>query len=288
VAAAITDPLGAGRNMPDRSSIDRQTKPAQGRERAGAMRAQALCRLRTFRPSPCMVQSSHREFLFSGTASGIRDQAAALLNQQIWCWGQDVLHPSGNYLTRVGFRRIPPPGERRLCSSVYELSLGRRQKVVLRGFGIFFADDALGGIYFPRFRFVPLYTPNARLPRPCWFEEDLPPLGRPSPRERDPCLLLLMKLLDWICDYETNLVGLLGLSYRRETVRRWANGNRIAVPAEQMATAWRKCGALIPYHFDPWDEPASSADDVGELADGLGETRREASPPARGQARAEP
>ena len=35
--------------------------------------------------------------------------AEALLSQQIWCWGCDIMRPNGNWLIEIGFKRIEPP-----------------------------------------------------------------------------------------------------------------------------------------------------------------------------------
>ena len=86
------------------------------------------------------------------------EHAIVLLSQEVWCWGRDILRPKGNYLLEVGFQRFEPPVSRKECSSVYSLKLPSERVVVLRGFGVFYGDRQLGGIFLPRYEFRPLYT----------------------------------------------------------------------------------------------------------------------------------
>ena len=72
------------------------------------------------------------------------EHAAALLSQQVWCWGRDILRPEGNWLLEFGFDRIEPPANRKHCASVYALAMPRRRCVVLRGFGVFYGDGQWG------------------------------------------------------------------------------------------------------------------------------------------------
>lgn len=197
--------------------------------------------------------------LAGGSSEPLQRQAAALLDQQIWCWGQDVNHPDGNHLACIGFQRIPPPRKRKGCSSVYHLPLdgggtGARQSVILRGFGVFYSDETLGTVFLPRYSFQPLYSPRGSLKKSCWSMEDLPKMRLPTPDDREQGLILLFKMLHWILSYETDIVKRYGLHYRREIVGRWDNGERLIFPAERMAAAWRKCLHFIPYQLDPWAE----------------------------------
>jgi len=190
--------------------------------------------------------------LFPAAHFTLVEQASLLLSQQIWCWGRDILHPEGNHLCRIGFVRLPPPIEQHHCSSVYQLELGEGRFLVLRGFGIYFGDEALGGVYLTRYSFFPRYSSQARLPQPCWAESDLPMLLVPGSDRREPCLRLLLSLLDWIRGYETDVARTLGEGYRHATLARWDNGERLVIPAYHMAAAWRRCMQLIPYQLDPW------------------------------------
>ena len=83
----------------------------------------------------------------------LTEYAATLLSQQTWCWGQDILRPEGNWLVQLGFQRIEPPPEYQDGSSVYFCNLPRERNIVLRGFGIFFGNRQIGGVYLSRFGF---------------------------------------------------------------------------------------------------------------------------------------
>ncbi len=172
--------------------------------------------------------------------------AAGLLSQQIWCWGQDIERPAGNWLLELGFRRITPPENQRDCASIYQLELPRGQRVVLRGFGVFFGDDRHGGIFIERFGFSPQFTDNSHLTVDPWSCDDLPPMTSPrDSQETIRCRLLLMGLIEWIVDYEWQVRERLGDSYRPESLQHWNNGKRFYLAAEQVMSAWRQLSLLI-------------------------------------------
>lgn len=181
-----------------------------------------------------------------------RTWAAALLSQQIWCWGQDVKRPEGNWLTEIGFIRNPPPKHREGCSSVYTLAIGPTRRIVLRGFGVYIGDDEVGGLFIERFGFAPKFSPQSNLACPSWSDEDLPFFDTPTNGQRCDCVILLIRLLDWIREYEFDLTSRLGIEYRKNTIARWNNGKRLCIPAEQMATSWRKLSMLITSNIDQW------------------------------------
>lgn len=179
---------------------------------------------------------SEREFL---------KQGVSLLSQQVWCWGRDILRPEGNWLLEIGFDRLAAPADRENCSSVYTLQLPQGRRVVLRGFGVFYGDDRLGGVFLPRYEFRPQYTPVAVLECPPWTNQELPKLSAPNCSQRDACVALVSGLIAWIADYEQTIVERLGVEYRRSTLADWKNGNRPILPAEVMADAWRSLGEAI-------------------------------------------
>lgn len=172
-------------------------------------------------------------------AADVRRLALDLLSQQIWCWGRDILRPEGNWLLELGFDRIEAPEDRERCSSVYTLELPLNRRVVLRGFGVFYGDDSLGGIFLPRFEFGPHYTTHARLECPPWSIAELPACSAPNESQRDACASMASNLTNWIWSYEETIVERLGIDYRRSTLLEWDNGERSIIPAEEMASAWR-------------------------------------------------
>ncbi|MEM6505009.1 MAG: hypothetical protein AAF711_06050 [Planctomycetota bacterium] len=172
--------------------------------------------------------------------SEIHGHAAALVSQQIWCWGRDIHRPQGNWLLETGFTRTPPPEHLGECPSRYTLTLPPGQTILLRGFGVFFADPRLGCIYLPRYTFQPLYTKRSMLDKPLWLPDDLPRMARPSRFKRKAYDTLLRDLIEWIWRYEDRVAKELGVAYREETLLDWDDGKRPVIPAKHFAQAWHR------------------------------------------------
>ncbi|MEM6798139.1 MAG: hypothetical protein AAF589_01370 [Planctomycetota bacterium] len=177
-------------------------------------------------------------------------RAADLLSQQIWCWGQDILRPEGNWLLEIGFDRIAAPADRESCSSVYALEMPRGRRVVLRGFGVFYGDDRLGGVFLKRYEFLPKYTPQATLECPPWSSDDLPSLNLPTETQLDRSTSLTVGLIDWIRTYEENVLERLGIDYRQATLNKWESNKRPVVPAKEMVSSWRSLGLAVDGDLD--------------------------------------
>ncbi|MEE2825103.1 MAG: hypothetical protein VYE64_00590 [Planctomycetota bacterium] len=190
-----------------------------------------------------------------GAGDDLVQHAVDLLSQQVWCWGQDILRPEGNWLLEIGFDRAEPPVEREECSSVYSLDLPSGAAVVLRGFGVFLADRRRGGVFLPRYEFRPRYFPQAVMDPPPWAVADLPEFDPPGQAERGKCVSLCLELVDWIRTYEVNILETLGLAYRESTLERWESDQHPLLPAEEMAGAWRRLGVAMADHFAPFLAP---------------------------------
>ena len=165
-------------------------------------------------------------------------QAVTLFSQQIWCWGRDIERSEGNWLIECGFECIPAPEDDEYAANHYELSLPNDQRIVLRGFGVFFGDARHGGIYLPRYEFTPMFTPLSTLDCPLFSADDLPPLARPNDDQRLGCISMLTDALAWIVEYERTVVDRLGLEYREGTLLTWDNGERTVIPAEAIVPSW--------------------------------------------------
>lgn len=179
----------------------------------------------------------------SGRPGASLEDAVTLLSQQLWCWGQDILRPQGNWLIETGFTRTPPPEDRGECASLYTLTLPGGRTILLRGFGVFYGDPQHGCIYLPRYKFQPFFTKLETLDRPPWSPDDLPRMSRPAPSKRRACHTLVTDLIDWIWRYEAHVAAQLGVDYREHTLIDWDDGRRPCVPAEEFAQAWR--GLLV-------------------------------------------
>lgn len=184
-----------------------------------------------------------------GLDSQTKRRAADLLSQQIWCWGQDILRPEGNWLIEVGFERTAAPADREQCSSIYTLELPEERRVVLRGFGLFYGADQHGSVFVKRYDFQPQYTSQPRLDRPPWSTDDLPALKAPTEPQRQHTAALTVELIDWAAAYEERVAERLGHAYRQSTLDRWKNNKRPVVPAEEMANAWRSVGLAVAESF---------------------------------------
>jgi hypothetical protein len=178
--------------------------------------------------------------------------AAALLDQQMWCWGRDIRRRDGNVLLQYGFSRWRPP-EGTLGSTAYQFDSPSSQQVVLWGFGLFYGDGAEGGLYLKRYAFAPLWCPNPDLRAALWRPEELPEFHSPqTPFERNSVQRLLSAALRWTAGYESWVLAKLGPDYRRQCLASWekAVAEAEAVPGHWLRLAGT-CASLLP------DEPLS-------------------------------
>ncbi len=162
--------------------------------------------------------------------------ATHLLNQQLWCFGRDIKYP-GNLLVAHGFERIPPP-EGKTCSSVYRLNLPMVGRLMLRGFGAFYGEDGVGGVFLSRGDFGPLLTPGADLRCLPWLPESLPPMRAPTKDELAHWRYLTGVLVGWLRLYERWVWVEAGPEHREDAVDRWAQRGRPVVAAGEMSVAW--------------------------------------------------
>ena len=175
--------------------------------------------------------------------------AKNLLSQQIWCWGRDIQRVEGNWLTEIGFERIEPPSDREGCHSVYSLKLPDGQCIVLRGYGLFYENNQNGGIFVPRYEFLPYYTKYSELDCQPWTKQDLGDLDHLKEEMIPDCVALLKDLIDWIQTYEEFIVQHLGIEYRRKILGEWDNGERLIIPAEEVVSNWQSLSLMISKEF---------------------------------------
>lgn len=165
----------------------------------------------------------------------VRNQGTVLLNQQIWCWGQDIRHREGNLLLAYGFHRHRPPANTH-GSSCYELLVSEQTSIRLWGFGLLYEHLALGGIFLKRYAFVPTWTPLTSQPSTIWSSDQLPFLTRPRSRgasRRAHCLLLAA--LRWIINYERWVRMKVGEAYRSRCIEDFPHSE---IPAISMIPSW--------------------------------------------------
>jgi len=204
----------------------------------------------------------------SARAERSRQAATILLDQQLWCWGQDIKHPSGNLLERHGFERVEPP-EGHGCSSLYRLRLSMGSRVILRGFGVFYGEDGAAGVFVGRHHFDPRFTPCADLVMPPWWPGDLPTLRSPKDGEVRAWLHLSGTLLRWIRVYESWIVRSMGPSYRAATLERWRARGRAVVPADRIQDYWASVECLLIESLGTFQGARSSIDPIEEPTSSL-------------------
>ena len=176
---------------------------------------------------------------------GLLTHAKNLFSQQVWCWGRDICRKEGNWLLNIGFQRAEPPADYEQSYSAYTLELPNDRCVVLRGSGAFYGDSRYGGIFIPRYEFMPRYMENSTLEYPYWTKSDVQELKLPTEEEQANCDTLTRDFIAWIETYEQNIVDCLGIEYRQKTLIKWDNGERKVIPSEQMINRWKDLGIEI-------------------------------------------
>ena len=171
--------------------------------------------------------------------------AISLLSQQIWCWGRDIRRKQGNLLIECGFQRVKPPAGVEIEDSVYTLKLTENRSIILRGFGVYYCDNAHGAIFMPRYEFIPGYTENTTLEQPLWSSDELPELYFPTESEWDSYTTMLADLVNWIQIYEQTVIDTHGIDYRTSTLMEWDNGERRVTAPQEVVDGWVIIGAVI-------------------------------------------
>ncbi|MFV0444258.1 MAG: hypothetical protein ACK5Q5_11875 [Planctomycetaceae bacterium] len=170
----------------------------------------------------------------------VRRFAERLFSQQLWFWGRDIVHPAGNLLLEYGFTRHRPPGGRRDGSTCYRLDVDGRH-IALWGFGAFYGERRLGGLYVNRHRFMPRWGMVESLALGVHSPDDLPSLDRPrSLKHWKQAHRLCRRLMVWMADYETWIRRRLGSEFRERCLSQWLDP---CVAADAMTTAWRLLGS---------------------------------------------
>jgi hypothetical protein len=174
-----------------------------------------------------------------GNEQQMRRLASMLLDQQMWCWGRDIVRGEGNLLVQFGFRKERPPANVVGCTA-YILTPFPGCQLVLWGFGFFFGLASSGGMFLRRYEFNPVWAAIQELPAIVWCADALPVFHAPqSPRECRWTQRLLTAAVKWIAGYEQWVLDSVGIDYRRSCLRQW---HKKAVPAELVADAWRRIG----------------------------------------------
>jgi hypothetical protein len=165
---------------------------------------------------------------------------AFLMQQQCWCWGQDVKAGQENLLLAAGFQRTRPSAE---GSCRYCLSEGDT-KLYLWRFGLAYACATGHAIYINRRCIVPRWIEDAELLESVWHPWPLSKLYPPSPiRRRKQARRMLQSLLRRIARYEAGVLETYGVAYRRRNLR---HRPFTAILPERMPHEWYELSWHIP------------------------------------------
>lgn len=166
-------------------------------------------------------------------------RGAALLDQQMWCWGCDIRRSEGNLLLAYGAEKRPSPEPR--LPSAYSFHLGASAALNLWGWGIWIARQGCGSIFIGRAGFRVRYAAQAELLPQAWRECDLPPMQTTVAADELSVIgALLSQVCQWISAYETWLAAQFEPGYRERTIAAWPERKRHhgGVCAVEMAASW--------------------------------------------------
>ncbi len=142
----------------------------------------------------------------------VRDLADAL-RQQMYFWGCDVRHPSGNLLAQVGMERIARPSAEGEGTSRYQMPW-QNGVVELHGFCAgWYSSEADGALYIRGRNALTRCRGGAPL-TPGQYEPE-----RLAPATREELLMLVRPLIDWVVAYEEWAEQAAGAAHR---ARCWA------------------------------------------------------------------
>ena len=167
-------------------------------------------------------------------------EGKSLLDQQCWCWGQDIRHESGNLLLAQGFVRERHETEKDLsryrthpASSLgHPPSTKEGCEVVLWAFGLFY-----DGLWLLRKDFK-IRLALSETPPDIWTVRDAEIRYPATEDDGERLRVKLRAACLWIAAYEETIP----LKWRAETLRRW---DKKAIPASEQAAHWRSIEAAL-------------------------------------------
>lgn len=182
----------------------------------------------------------------------------ALLDGQLWYWGQDILHADGNALVAYGFRRARGPDDRTQRSTAYELTgdgathrdLHGLHQLIAWGFGVSASHGELarahGSLLLVRHEAAPGLCTTPVLAR-AGTRTLLPTRRMPACAGEWACLRASIVAVAHCCaDYEAWARQQLGAGYRREAQQRRPRAVRRRHPQPPfLDDAWRRLGDVI-------------------------------------------
>jgi hypothetical protein len=152
------------------------------------------------------------------TASGLapchlRDLTQGL-QQQMFFWGQDVVHPAGNQLVQNGFERLPSKGLK--GTSCYQREWQNGHLELYGSCAGWYGPE--GGFAFLRSRKrVVIWTSPNTTPTPGLWQPEFVRAGT----SQEELHAASLPFLDWLISNERTIVDRFGLEYREENFRRY-------------------------------------------------------------------
>lgn len=164
-----------------------------------------------------------------------RQTPSRLLDQQFWCFGQDIVQAPRNALLELGFTRHRSSVPRK-DGSCYSVTTRAGVSILLWGFGVFYCDRSLGSaILLVRDNICPLSVEQLQLPINVWDPHDLP--KHPVRESEVPVVRqLLTDLLHWFSQYENWIATHRDPGHRERILQDW---RKVVVPAETMSATWQ-------------------------------------------------
>lgn len=168
------------------------------------------------------------------------EAAEALMNDQCWCWGQDVLSPAGNLLIRYGLERLDARGPDGRTAG-YTRSINDRGGVWLRGAGVFYSSGCGTGIFLGRYDMRPRMIACDAPPLDAWMDQGLDafPLAVASGGGMAEACILVREACAWIAAYERWITDAVGVAHRERCLQRWRQRE---TPAGEFAQRWSALG----------------------------------------------
>jgi hypothetical protein len=179
--------------------------------------------------------------------------ATKLLDQQFWCWGQDVCLPQQNALLSYGFcRHASPPEKKQISHYVLTETIGPAmnprsgRKIGLWGSGLFFGCPERGAIYIRRYTFAPIAMEYCCPIEAVGGPDEFPVPPHDNQQEaQSHSTLLLADLCQWLAQYEEWAQQQLGLRHRERCLREWkktvAAATEIVPQWQRLARAFHEC-----------------------------------------------
>lgn len=172
---------------------------------------------------------------------------------QMWAWGQDIRHPSGNLLKRYGFhyQRNVPQGKH--GSSCYTLNWSDGEKnyqLQLWSFGLLIgeAQHGRGNILLERHAFRPKWLEQT-LKQPITRPQDLPCLRQAqNAQDRLQTRQFLVQLCQQIGRYESWLHNEVGPQWRDEVFER--SPRKARLPIHELADNWQQLAQDLAHNSE--------------------------------------